>query len=238
MFAGAGARVIRSYVAPGIALTGSVAFVNVFMHDFSRPWGAMKILFVASEGLPYSKTGGLADVVEALPKALCQMGHEVAVLLPRYHGQQGQLDFDIERERRAGRRAAISRDRRGAAAQRSALFFRERPGIFRAPEHLRRQERRLSGQRRALHGVLARGDRVYEARLAARRGSLPRLANGADSFAAAHAACRRSGGAVAAGGADDSQSRAIRDCSRKRRCEAAGFRRACSGWMRWNSTGG
>src|SRR5229473_1466373 len=30
----------------------------------------MTILFVASEGLPFSKTGGLADVVEALPKAL------------------------------------------------------------------------------------------------------------------------------------------------------------------------
>ena len=44
----------------------------------------MKILFVASEGLPFSKTGGLADVVEALPKALAAMGHDVAVLLPRY----------------------------------------------------------------------------------------------------------------------------------------------------------
>jgi starch synthase len=44
----------------------------------------MKILFVASEGLPFSKTGGLADVVEALPKALVALGHEVAVLLPRY----------------------------------------------------------------------------------------------------------------------------------------------------------
>jgi starch synthase len=44
----------------------------------------MKILFVASEGLPFSKTGGLADVVEALPKALVAQGHDVAVLLPRY----------------------------------------------------------------------------------------------------------------------------------------------------------
>src|SRR5467141_2935993 len=44
----------------------------------------MKILFVASEGLPFSKTGGLADVVEALPKALVALGHEVVVLLPRY----------------------------------------------------------------------------------------------------------------------------------------------------------
>ncbi len=40
---------------------------------------------MASEGLPFSKTGGLADVVEALPKALAAQGHEVAVVLPRYH---------------------------------------------------------------------------------------------------------------------------------------------------------
>ncbi len=46
----------------------------------------MRILFVASEGLPFSKTGGLADVVEALPKALVGLGHEVAVVLPRYRG--------------------------------------------------------------------------------------------------------------------------------------------------------
>ena len=48
----------------------------------------MRILFVASEGLPFSKTGGLADVVEALPKALAAQGHEVAVVLPRYRGTQ------------------------------------------------------------------------------------------------------------------------------------------------------
>jgi len=48
----------------------------------------MRILFVASEGLPFSKTGGLADVVEALPKALVAQGHEVAVVLPRYRSTQ------------------------------------------------------------------------------------------------------------------------------------------------------
>jgi starch synthase len=46
----------------------------------------LRILFVASEGLPFSKTGGLADVVEALPKALTALGCEVAVVLPRYRG--------------------------------------------------------------------------------------------------------------------------------------------------------
>ena len=46
----------------------------------------MRILIVASEGLPFAKTGGLADVIEALPKALVDGGHEVAVFLPRYRG--------------------------------------------------------------------------------------------------------------------------------------------------------
>ena len=46
----------------------------------------MRILFVASEALPYAKTGGLADVIEALPRALVKLGHEVSVFLPRYRG--------------------------------------------------------------------------------------------------------------------------------------------------------
>ena len=44
----------------------------------------MRITFAASEGVPYSKTGGLADVVGALPKALASQGHELTVFLPRY----------------------------------------------------------------------------------------------------------------------------------------------------------
>jgi len=44
----------------------------------------VKIVFVASECVPFSKTGGLADVVGALPKCLAGRGHEVSVVLPRY----------------------------------------------------------------------------------------------------------------------------------------------------------
>ena len=44
----------------------------------------MNVAFVASEGVPYSKTGGLADVVGALPRALAALGHQVSVYLPRY----------------------------------------------------------------------------------------------------------------------------------------------------------
>jgi len=44
----------------------------------------MRILHVASEVAPYSKTGGLADVLGALPRALAALGHEVTVVTPRY----------------------------------------------------------------------------------------------------------------------------------------------------------
>jgi starch synthase len=44
----------------------------------------MRIVFVASECVPYSKTGGLADVVGALPKALAALGYEVDIIIPRY----------------------------------------------------------------------------------------------------------------------------------------------------------
>jgi starch synthase len=39
---------------------------------------------IASECVPYAKTGGLADVVGALPKALRALGHEVIVVMPKY----------------------------------------------------------------------------------------------------------------------------------------------------------
>ena len=41
---------------------------------------------VASEAVPFAKTGGLADVVGALPRALVQLGHEVDIVTPRYRG--------------------------------------------------------------------------------------------------------------------------------------------------------
>jgi starch synthase len=44
----------------------------------------VNIVFAASEGVPFSKTGGLADVVGALPRALAALGHQVSVYLPRY----------------------------------------------------------------------------------------------------------------------------------------------------------
>jgi starch synthase len=46
----------------------------------------MRILMVASEAVPFAKTGGLADVIGALPRALARLGHDVDVVMPRYRG--------------------------------------------------------------------------------------------------------------------------------------------------------
>src|SRR5438552_14799037 len=46
----------------------------------------MRILLASSEVHPYSKTGGLADMVGALGKALARMGHKVGVVTPLYAG--------------------------------------------------------------------------------------------------------------------------------------------------------
>ena len=43
-----------------------------------------KILFVASEGVPFIKTGGLADVVGSLPKCFDKENYDVRVILPKY----------------------------------------------------------------------------------------------------------------------------------------------------------
>jgi starch synthase len=51
----------------------------------------LKVWFAASEAVPLVKTGGLADVIGALPKALAQRGVEVTVVLPKY----GEIPAEI-----------------------------------------------------------------------------------------------------------------------------------------------
>lgn len=57
----------------------------------------MKILMVSGEAAPFSKTGGLADVLKALPEALAKRGHEVCVLTP-YYRETKSKGFDIKHE--------------------------------------------------------------------------------------------------------------------------------------------
>jgi starch synthase len=51
----------------------------------------MNILLASSEALPYSKTGGLADMVGALAKFLARAGHDVRLVTPLYRGLRVQF---------------------------------------------------------------------------------------------------------------------------------------------------
>lgn len=48
----------------------------------------LKVLYVASEAVPFVKTGGLADVAGSLPKALKKQGVDIRVVMPKY----GKID--------------------------------------------------------------------------------------------------------------------------------------------------
>jgi starch synthase len=58
----------------------------------------MQITFAASESAPLAKTGGLADVVGALPRELVKLGHKVAVYLPYYERIRARIQKQIEGE--------------------------------------------------------------------------------------------------------------------------------------------
>lgn len=62
----------------------------------------MRILLASSEAHPYSKTGGLADMVGALARSLARAGHQVGLVTPLYGGVRerlpalDELDFPLE----------------------------------------------------------------------------------------------------------------------------------------------
>lgn len=58
----------------------------------------MRIAILASEGAPYAKSGGLGDVMEALPAALARMeGNEVVLVLPYYKKIKENAAYQVER---------------------------------------------------------------------------------------------------------------------------------------------
>jgi len=71
----------------------------------------VKILVVASEAAPFVKTGGLGDVIGALPPALAKRGHELMVVLPKYSA------IDSAQFRDTGRRVEVALPGLNASAQ-------------------------------------------------------------------------------------------------------------------------
>ena len=58
----------------------------------------MKIAICASEGAPYAKSGGLGDVMEALPAALSRIeGNQVTLFLPYYNKIKTNAAYEVEK---------------------------------------------------------------------------------------------------------------------------------------------
>ena len=84
----------------------------------------MHVMFVASEATPYSKTGGLADVCSALPKALSQLGCKVSIVTPLYKCAREYFTHSNERlESMYGvtLEAVVGRETKRAGVQRTKL---------------------------------------------------------------------------------------------------------------------
>lgn len=73
-----------------------MASAKIFKNRTARP---KKILFVASESAPFAHIGGLGSVIQSLPKALCSLGHDARVFLPRYvHIDPREYNLETVRE--------------------------------------------------------------------------------------------------------------------------------------------
>jgi starch synthase len=92
----------------------------------------LNILLAASEAVPYAKTGGLADVAGALPKALARLGHTVRVVMPRYKTEKIEavtelLPVELRVPFNFGeRRVAVYVDRSGEVP----VYFIDAPEYF------------------------------------------------------------------------------------------------------------
>ena len=118
----------------------------------------MKVLSVASECVPFVKTGGLADVVGALPGALAPLGVEVRVLMPGYPAMRAALTEDAKAQELGripgGRARLVSGQAAGIDVMvldsprlfdrpRQSLSRPRRQGLARQPSALRRFVSRL-----------------------------------------------------------------------------------------------
>jgi starch synthase len=95
----------------------------------------MNVLIVASEMAPYAKTGGLADVMAALPRHLLRAGHDVRVFLPLYDKvDTSKLRFEQVLEgveiRLGVHRYQASILKSGNAADGSLVYFVHCPALY------------------------------------------------------------------------------------------------------------
>ncbi len=94
----------------------------------------MKLLLASSELHPYSKSGGLADMVGALAKALAAQGHQVGVVTPLYAGIRAKFPdarpFDWELDLPLGNTRVQGGVWVLEAAENLTIYFIDQPGFY------------------------------------------------------------------------------------------------------------
>jgi len=94
----------------------------------------MKLLLASGEVHPYSKTGGLADMVGALGKSLAHQGHEVTVITPLYKGIRekfpGLKGADVELELPLGARNVKGDVWALSPTENLTIYFIEQPDFY------------------------------------------------------------------------------------------------------------
>lgn len=94
----------------------------------------MKILLASSELFPFSKTGGLADMVGALGKAMAERGEEIFSVTPLYRGIREKFPeiqrTDVELNLPLGSRMVASRIWRLELEPKHSVYFVEQPEFF------------------------------------------------------------------------------------------------------------
>lgn len=96
----------------------------------------MRILQASGEVFPYSKTGGLADMVGALAKALAHEGHDVGVVTPLYRGIHGRFPLqqtDLVVNLPLGAARVQGRILTLQPHPRLTIYFVDQPGFFDRP---------------------------------------------------------------------------------------------------------
>jgi len=94
----------------------------------------MKIVFFAAEMSPFAKVGGLADILGELPQQMADLGHQVYVIMPRYHCVDGRkfamkklgefIDVDLGQEKE---RASV---KSYTVSERLTVYFIDHPFFF------------------------------------------------------------------------------------------------------------